>query len=75
MCTKSHNYMMYRSSDTERDTEFFVILGDFLPFYHPTPITPNDPKNQNLKKIKKAPGDIIILHRCNINDSQIMYGS
>ena len=25
--------------------------------------------------MKKPPGDIIILHRCNINDSHVMYGS
>ena len=31
-------------------TEFFVILGHFLPFY-PT----NDPKNQNFEKMKKTP--------------------
>ena len=24
--------------------------------------SPNDPKNQNLKKMKKAPGGVIILH-------------
>ena len=28
-----------------------------------------------MKKIKKAPGDIIILHRCTINDNHMMYGS
>ena len=37
----------------------FVILGHFLPFY-PT----NNPKNQNFEKMKKNPGDIIILHLC-----------
>ena len=41
----------------------------FLPF-HP----PNDPKNQNLKKMKK-PGDIIILHMCSKNYDHMMYGS
>ena len=30
-----------------RKTEFFVILGHFLPFYH---LTSNDPKNQNFEK-------------------------
>ena len=33
-----------------------LILGYFLPFY-----LPNSPKNQNLEKVKKAPGDIIIV--------------
>ena len=33
------------------------FLGYFLSFY-----PPNNPKNQNFKKLKKTPGDIIILH-------------
>ena len=37
--------------------EFFVILDCFLPFY-----LPNNPKTQNFEKLKKTPGDIIILH-------------
>ena len=45
---------------------FFVILNCFLPFY-----PPNNTKNQNFEKMKKPPGDIIILHRCNINDNHI----
>ena len=36
----------------------FFILGHFLPFY-----LPKSPKNQNLKKNEKTPGDIIILHK------------
>ena len=51
-------------------TEFFVILDCFLPFY-----PPNNPKNQNFEKMKKTPGDIIILHMCTINDNHMMYGS
>ena len=39
-------------------TEFFVILGHFLPVD-----PPNNPKNQNFEKIKKMAGDII-LHLC-----------
>ena len=50
--------------------ELFVILDQFLPFY-----SPNNPKNQNFEKMKKQPGDNIILHRCTINDNQVMYGS
>ena len=37
-------------------TEFFVIFDGFFPFY-----TPNNPKNQNIEKLKKKTGDIIIL--------------
>ena len=36
------------------------ILGNFLPFYPPPP---NTQKNENFKKIKKNPRDIIILHK------------
>ena len=53
-----------------QQTEFFVILDHFLPFY-----PPNNPKNQNFEKLKKTPGDIIILHMCTINDNHMMYGS
>ena len=55
-------------------TEFFVILDCFWPFY-----PPNNPKNQNLEKMKKnkqkTPGDIIIFYMHTINDSHMMYGS
>ena len=50
-------------------TEFFVILDYFLNSY---PLTTW--KNQNLKKVKKTPGNII-LHMCTINDNHMMYGS
>ena len=53
-----------------QQTKFFVILDCFLPFY-----PPNNPKNQNFEKMKKPPGDIIILHMCTINDNHMMYGS
>ena len=38
-------------------------------------LPPIVPENQNFEKMKKAPEDIIILHMCIINDSNIMYGS
>ena len=41
-----------------QDRIFVVILGHFLPFY-----LPNSLKNENLKKMEKTPGDIIILHK------------
>ena len=53
-----------------QQAKLFVILDHFLPFY-----LPNKSKNQNFEKIKKLPGDIIILHRCNINGNHMMYGS
>ena len=53
-----------------RETEFFVILGCFLPFYPPMV-----PRNQNFEKMKKIPKDIIISQMCTINDSHVRYGS
>ena len=52
-----------------RQTEAFVILGNFLPFQ------PADkPDNQSFK-IEKTLGDITILHICTINDNHMMQGS
>ena len=51
-------------------TKFFVILGHLLPFD-----PPNNPKDQNFEKIKKLPGNIIILHLCATNDDHMMYDS
>ena len=51
-------------------TEFFVILEHFLPFY-----PPNNPKHQNFEKMKKMPGDIIILQKWTIDDNHMMYCS
>ena len=50
-------------------TECFAILDHFLPFQ-----LPKNPKNQNLEKNKKAPGDMI-LHKCTKNYDQMMYRS
>ena len=62
---QSHDVWFLRYG--EQRTEFFVILDWFLHFY---PL--NNPKNQNFEKLKKAPGDIIILHMCTINDNHMM---
>ena len=48
----------------------FWYFGPVLPFY-----PSNNPKNRNFENMKKKPGDIIILHKCTINDSHMMYGS
>ena len=57
--------MMYVSCDMEHDRHnFFLILDHFLLFYHP-----NNPENQNFKKMKKLPGNIIISYKCTINDN------
>ena len=46
----------------------FAILDHFLPFY-PYKI----PKNQNFEKMKKNPGDIIILHKCTKNHDHMLH--
>ena len=48
----------------------FCHLGYFLPFY-----TPNNPENENFEKIKKSPGDIIILNMSILNKNHMIYGS
>ena len=53
-----------------QQTECFAILDRFLPFY-----PSNNQKIQNFEKMKKIPGDVIILHSCIINDNHMMYGS
>ena len=52
------------------EVNFFVILGHFLPFY-----SPNNPESQNFEKMKKASGDVIILHMCTKNHDHMMYAS
>ena len=65
------NDMMYGSWDMKHDGEnFFVILDHFLHFY-----TPKNPENQNFEKLKKAPGDIIILQKCTENHDHMLYCS
>ena len=54
----------------ECDREFFIILERFLPFY-PT----NNLKSQNFEKLKKRPGDIIILHKSSKNDDHMLHCS
>ena len=52
-----------------QQTEFFVSLGHFLPFYFP-----NNLENQNFE-VKRVSGDVIILHKWTIDDNHMMYGS
>ena len=49
---------------------FLFVLNHFLPFHHP-----NNLRIQKFEKMKKSPGDIIILQMCAINDNHMMYGS
>ena len=49
------------------------IFSHFGPFFALLP--PNNPENPNFEKMKKTPGDIIILHKCTTNDNHMMYDS
>ena len=69
MCTINEDQIIYGSWNERRDTYFFVILGQFLSF-HPS----DNPGNQNFEKLKKIPGDVIILHMWTINENQMMHG-
>ena len=68
MCTSYDVWFLrYKAGQTE----FFIILGHFLPSDPPK----NQKKNQNFEKMKKTPGDIIILHLHTTNDNHMMYSS
>ena len=49
-------------------TEFFLTLDHFLPFY-----SPKNLENHNFDKMKKTTRDIIILYMCTINENRMMY--
>ena len=71
MLTMNDSQMMYGSWDMECNKQNFLSFRTaFYPF---TPLTTW--KIKILKKWKKIPGDIIILHMCTINDHHMMYGS
>ena len=55
------------SSATDRICCYFGQLFAHLP--------PKNLKNENFKKMKKAPGDAIILHKCTKNYDHMQYCS
>ena len=70
-CTTNDNHMIYGSWDMKCTRQnFFVISGHFLPFY-----PHNSPKKWKFQKMKKEPGDIIILHNCTKNHDHMLYCS
>ena len=71
MCTINENHIMHGSSDMEHDRQ--NLLSFWTNFCTFTPLKTQ--KIKILKKWKKNPGDIIILHMCAINENHIMYGS
>ena len=70
MCTINDSHMIYGFWDMECNGQNFLLFWtDFCPF-----ILLTTPKIKILKIMEKLPGDIIILHRCDINDNHMMYG-
>ena len=66
-----HFTHVYHSWDMDNDGDNFC---HFEPFFALLP--PSQPKNaKSWKNGKKRPGDIIILHKCTINDNHIICGS
>ena len=57
---------MYGSWDMERDGHKFLSFGPFFALY-----PSNNLKNQNFGKMKKMPGDIIILQKCTKNHDML----
>ena len=49
----------------------FCHFGPFFALLPPPPL--NNQKNQNFEKMKKKPGDIIILHMCTKNHDHMLY--
>ena len=70
MCTRNEDHMIYGSWNiTLSRDKFLSFWAIFCPF---SPLTTQKIK---ILKLKKAPGDIIILHICTINENHMMYGS
>ena len=70
MCTINEDHMIYGSWNIRCDRQkFLTFWAIFCPF---NPLTTWKIK---ILTLKKAPGDIIILHICTINDNHMMYGS
>ena len=68
ICTINSNHLMYGSSDMECSRANFLSFWTVFCLF--TPLT-----TQKIKILKKTPADIIILHRCTINENHMMYGS
>ena len=66
---KSRSYDVWFLRYKEQRT-VFCHFEPFLPFD-----PPNNPKNQDFEKIKKTPGNIIILHLYTTNNDHMTYGS
>ena len=65
----------YTVPEIQHVTDLIFIFRFGLFFALLTTNDPEDPKNLNLKKVKKMPGDTILLHTCTKNYDHMMYGS
>ena len=75
MCTINDNHISYCSLDIKHEKQIFLSFWTvFCPFNRKIK-NPKNLKNQNFEKMKKAPGDIIILHKCTKNDNHMIYDS
>ena len=70
--TKNHDHMLYCPWDMAHDgcNCYFSFWAIFCPF---TPLTVQ--KMKSSKKLKKTPGYIITLHKCNKNHDHMLYCS
>ena len=72
LCNKKHDHMMYAYSDMECLLGHnFLLFQAIYCFFAPL----MTPKIKIWKKCKKAPGHIILLQMCTINQDHIMYSS
>ena len=71
-CTKNYHHMLYCSWDMVHDAcnFYFSFCAIFCPL---TPLTLR--KMKMSKKMKKLPGDIIILHKCTKNHDHMLHYS
>ena len=69
MCSKKHSYevQFLRYGVRQNFLSFWAI---FCPV---TPLSPNNPENQNFEKMKKTSGDVIILNLCNKKHNHMIY--
>ena len=68
-CILNYNHMMYGSWAMECEGQTFLSFWTIFCSFT------NNPKNENFEKMKKTPGDIIILHKCTMNNNHMMHGS
>ena len=69
----NENHMMYDSWDMEHDRQNRFSFWTFFALY--TLLLPLKTQRISFEKMKKATGDIIIVHKCTTNDKRMIYGS